>query len=134
MGPSGAGQVTKLCNQIIVGVNLATIAEAVNLAAKAGIDAARLNEALRGGFGDSIPLQIFGPRFAARQTEPLLGHVFTMLKDLDTVRELGEDLMAPLPVAATVAEILRSLVQRGHAEHDIGTLMTAFDPPEVGDG
>src|SRR5690606_37649944 len=64
MGPVGSGQMTKLCNQAIVSCNLAAIAEAVNLAMKAGVDAARLPEALAGGYADSLPLQIYGPRMA----------------------------------------------------------------------
>ena len=84
MGPIGSGQITKLCNQVIVGSNIASIAEAINLAAKSGINANLLAEALGGGFADSVPLQIFGPRFASRQYEPLTGHIYTMLKDLKT--------------------------------------------------
>jgi 3-hydroxyisobutyrate dehydrogenase-like beta-hydroxyacid dehydrogenase len=67
MGDSGAGQVTKLCNQIIVGSLFPVIAEAVRLAEAAGVDAKRLPEALKGGFADSLPLQIFGARMAARR-------------------------------------------------------------------
>ncbi len=62
MGPTGAGQTTKLCNQVIVGCAMAVLAEATRLAENAGIDAARLPEALAGGFADSIPLQLFVPR------------------------------------------------------------------------
>jgi 3-hydroxyisobutyrate dehydrogenase len=57
MGPTGAGQTTKLCNQVIVGCAMAVLAEATRLAVNAGIDAKRLPEALAGGFADSIPLQ-----------------------------------------------------------------------------
>ncbi|MFP6733863.1 MAG: NAD(P)-dependent oxidoreductase [Rhodospirillales bacterium] len=123
MGPIGAGQVTKLCNQVIVGSNIATIAEAVRLAEASGVDAKKLSEALGGGFADSIPLQIFGPRFAERVTEPLLGHVYTMLKDLDAASDLGAANLAPLPMAATAAEILRRAAANGHAEEDIGMIM-----------
>jgi hypothetical protein len=65
MGPVGAGQTTKLCNQVIVGCAMAVLAEATRLATNAGIDAQRLPEALAGGFADSIPLQLFVPRMAA---------------------------------------------------------------------
>ena len=64
MGPTGAGQTTKLCNQVIVGCAMAVLAEATRLATNAGIDAVRLPEALAGGFADSIPLQLFVPRMA----------------------------------------------------------------------
>jgi 3-hydroxyisobutyrate dehydrogenase len=62
MGPTGAGQTAKLCNQVIVGCAMAVLAEATRLAVNAGIDAKRLPEALAGGFADSIPLQLFVPR------------------------------------------------------------------------
>lgn len=123
MGPSGAGQVTKLCNQVIVGSNIATIAEAVRLAEASGVDAKSLSEALAGGFADSAPLQIFGPRFAGRVTEPLLGHVYTMLKDLDAANALGAVNLAPLTMAATAAELLRRAAANGYAEEDIGMIM-----------
>lgn len=130
MGPSGAGQVTKLCNQVIVGSTLMTIAEAVSLAEKSGVDATLLAEALSGGFADSIPLQIFGPRFAERQFEPFLGHVFTMLKDLDTARELGKDNLAPLPMATVASEMLRQSASKGFAEEDITRLIHLFERPD----
>jgi len=127
MGPSGAGQVTKLCNQVIVGANLATIAEAISMAEKAGVDATQLAEALTGGFGDSIPLQIFGPRYANRQYEPFLGHVFTMLKDLDTALDLGDASAADLPMATKAAELLRRAEEKGWAEEDITRVIELFE-------
>ena len=103
MGHTGAGQVTKLCNQVIVASNLVTIAEAISLAERSGVDATKFHEALAGGFGDSLPLQIFGPRFAERKVKPLLGHIYTMLKDIDNARELGRETNTPLPMAALAA-------------------------------
>lgn len=123
MGPLGTGQVTKLCNQVIVGSNIASIAEAICLAEVSGVDSSKLHEALGGGFADSIPLQIFGPRFAGRVTEPLLGHVYTMLKDLDAAGALGSANKSPLPMAATAAELLRRVAMGGFAEEDIGNIM-----------
>ena len=127
-GPTGAGQVAKLCNQVIVGGTMALIAEAVSLAEQSGIDASALPDALEGGFADSIPLQIFGPRFAARKTEPLLGHVYTMLKDIEAAREIGERAGAPMPMSAMTAELLGVATERGHGEHDIGAIMELFEP------
>src|SRR2546430_4754751 len=69
MGPIGAGQTTKLCNQVIVGCAMAVLAEATRLAVNAGIDAKRLPEALAGGFADSIPLQLFVPRMLQGRSE-----------------------------------------------------------------
>ena len=89
MGPTGAGQTTKLCNQVIVGCAMAVLAEAARLAVNAGIDANRLPEALAGGFADFIPLQLFVPRMVQAIYSPPAGHIATMLKDLDTVIDVA---------------------------------------------
>jgi len=107
MGPTGAGQMTKLCNQVIVGCAMAVLAEATRLAVNAGIDAKRLPEALAGGFADSIPLQLFVPRMAQGIHSPPLGHIHTMLKDLDTVVDVAQDTSTPVPMAALAAQIFR---------------------------
>jgi 3-hydroxyisobutyrate dehydrogenase len=107
MGPTGAGQTTKLCNQVIVGCAMAVLAEATRLAANAGIDAARLPEALAGGFADSIPLQLFVPRMLQGIHSPPLGHIATMLKDLDTVVEVARDTSSPVPMASLAAQLFR---------------------------
>ncbi len=125
MGPVGAGQITKLCNQVIVGGAFATIAEAVRLATNAGVDAGRLTEALAGGFADSLPFQIFVPRMLAAGQEPL-GHTATMLKDLDTALDLGRSTDAPMPMAATVAEIFRLMVAQGHGQSEPSVLYSLY--------
>jgi 3-hydroxyisobutyrate dehydrogenase len=118
MGDAGAGQVTKLCNQVIVGCLFPVIAEAVRLAEAAGVDAKMLPAALKGGFADSLPLQVFGARMAARQFEPPLGAVSIMLKDLENAAAVAKEKSVPLPMARTAAELYRLLdVQgRGAAE------------------
>jgi 3-hydroxyisobutyrate dehydrogenase len=118
MGPSGAGQTAKLCNQVIVGCAMAVIAEAGRLARNAGIAAERLPEALAGGFADSKPLQLFLPRMLAGIHDPPLGHAYTMLKDLDTVRALAKATRTPTPFAALAAEQFRLLAARGGDEAD----------------
>jgi len=107
MGPTGAGQTTKLCNQVIVGCAMAVLAEATRLAVNAGIDARRLPEALAGGFADSIPLQFFVPRMVQGIHSPPLGHIATMLKDLDTVIDVARDTSSPVPMAALAAQLFR---------------------------
>jgi 3-hydroxyisobutyrate dehydrogenase len=109
MGPLGAGQTTKLCNQVIVGCTMAVLAEAARLAVNAGIDASRLPEALKGGFADSIPLQLFVPRMVAGIHAPPLGHAATMLKDLDTVLEVARSTLTPVPMASLAAQLFRLL-------------------------
>jgi 3-hydroxyisobutyrate dehydrogenase len=107
MGPIGAGQTTKLCNQVIVGCAMVVLAEATRLAVNAGIDANRLPEALAGGFADSIPLQLFVPRMVQGIHSPPLGHIATMLKDLDTVADVAQTTSTPLPMASLAGQIFR---------------------------
>lgn len=114
MGPIGSGQTTKLCNQVIVGCAMAVLAEATRLAANAGIDAAKLPEALAGGFADSIPLQLFVPRMVNAIHSPPLGHIATMLKDLDTVADVAQATSTPVPMSALAAQLFRlAKVARG---------------------
>jgi 3-hydroxyisobutyrate dehydrogenase len=107
MGPTGAGQMTKLCNQVIVGCAMAVLAEATRLAVNSGIDAGRLPEALAGGFADSIPLQLFVPRMVQGIYSPPLGHIATMLKDLDTVTDVAQASSTPVPMASLAAQLFR---------------------------
>jgi 3-hydroxyisobutyrate dehydrogenase len=107
MGPVGAGQTTKLCNQVIVGCAMAVLAEATRLAVNAGIDAGRLPEALAGGFADSIPLQLFVPRMVQGIHSPPLGHVATMLKDLDTIADVARATSTPVPMASLAGQLFR---------------------------
>jgi 3-hydroxyisobutyrate dehydrogenase len=107
MGPTGAGQTTKLCNQVIVGCAMAVLAEATRLATNAGIDANRLPEALAGGFADSIPLQLFVPRMVQGIHSPPLGHIATMLKDLDTIADVAQATSTPVPMASLAGQIFR---------------------------
>ena len=123
MGDSGAGQTTKLCNQIIVGSLIAVIAEAVRLAEAAGVDASMLPEALKGGFADSLPLQVFGARMAARTFEPSIGAVSIMLKDLENAAAVAKEKTVPLPMARTAAELYRLLTAQGRGEKEISVLV-----------
>jgi 3-hydroxyisobutyrate dehydrogenase len=107
MGAIGAGQTAKLCNQVIVGCAMAVLAEATRLAVNAGIDANRLPEALAGGFADSIPLQLFVPRMVQGIHSPPLGHIATMLKDLDTVADVAQATSTPVPMATLAGQLFR---------------------------
>ncbi len=128
MGESGAGQMTKLCNQIIVGSNIVTIAEAINFAEKSGVvDASKLTQALKGGWADSQPFQIMAPRFAARETEPMIGATNTMLKDLEAVRDVALQNKATIPMTTLASEALQKLSSLGLGEKDIGEIMILFD-------
>lgn len=127
MGEAGAGQVTKLCNQVIVGSLLPVIAEAVRLAEAAGVDANSLPGALQGGFADSLPLQVFGARMAARNFDPPLGSVAIMLKDLENAATVAKQTGVPLPMAHCAAELYRLLVAQGRAEHEPSALVELLE-------
>ncbi|MEE8248322.1 MAG: NAD(P)-dependent oxidoreductase, partial [Alphaproteobacteria bacterium] len=121
MGPVGAGQITKLVNQVIAGCAMVVHAEAVRLATNAGIDAAKLPECLKGGFADSLPFQIFVPRMLEGAAQPL-GHVTTLLKDVETALELGRESAAPMPMTAAAVQIYRLMVAQGHAQSEPSVL------------
>ena len=123
MGDSGAGQVTKLCNQIIVGSLFPVIAEAMRLAEAAGVDAKLLPEALKGGFADSLPLQIFGARMAARQFEPPLGTNNIMLKDLENAAAVAQEFGVSLAMAQSAADLYRLMRTQGKGEKDPAVLV-----------
>lgn len=129
MGPVGAGQVTKLCNQVIVGSTIAVIAEALNLAARGGVDPARLPEALAGGYADSLILQNHARRMASGDLTPR-GAPGTMIKDMDNALALGRATGTPLPMAHVTAELYRLLEAQGHREVDqIGLIRLYAEGP-----
>ena len=111
MGDSGAGQVAKLCNQAIVGSLIAVIAEAIRLAEAAGVDSKMLPEALKGGFADSLPLQIFSARMAARRFDPPLAAAATMLKDLQNAAAVAAEKQVWMPMVERALELYRALDQ-----------------------
>jgi 3-hydroxyisobutyrate dehydrogenase len=123
MGDAGAGQVTKLCNQIIVASLFPVIAEAIRLAEAAGVDAKRLPEALKGGFADSLPLQIYGARMAARDFEPPQGTNAIVLKDLENAAALAAEFGVSLTMAQTAASIYRLLKAEGKGGKDPAVLV-----------
>lgn len=126
MGPVGAGQVTKVCNQMIVGCQAAVIAEMVALAEASGVDAARLTEALAGGFADSRPFRLLTPRMAARDFDNPPWHLRTLLKDLDMAVAQSQRAGSATPMSALAAQLMRAHARHGHAEHDPATLVEAY--------
>jgi 3-hydroxyisobutyrate dehydrogenase-like beta-hydroxyacid dehydrogenase len=126
MGPSGAGMVAKMLNQLIVGAGHAVMAEAVVMAEAAGIDAARLPECLAGGLADSGLLQKLYPRMQRREFAPQ-GYVRQLLKDLDMVHEYAAALKAPTPMMSEALSLYRILVHLGHAELDTGAILKVYE-------
>jgi 2-hydroxy-3-oxopropionate reductase len=127
MGPAGAGQTAKLCNQSIVTATVAAIAEAVSLAERSGIDAARLTEALAGGWADSVLLQTFVPRMTQGGFAPI-GALKTFQKDVDTVAVAAYETGTPMPVAATVQQVLRLAAAMGLEDADFSAFVDVLQP------
>lgn len=126
MGPVGSGQATKICNQMLVSCNVLVMAEVMALAEKAGVDAGRIPEALKGGFADSIPLQLTGPKMAARDFDEIKWHVKTLLKDLDMANALAKEIGSAIPMAGLGAELMRQHGSKGYLEQDPATLVDAY--------
>jgi 3-hydroxyisobutyrate dehydrogenase len=126
MGPSGAGMVAKMLNQLIVGCGHAVMAEAVVLAEAAGIDAARLPECLAGGHADGSLLQKLYPRMQRRDFAPL-GYARQLLKDLEMVNEFAGGLKAPIPMTGEALSLYRILVHLGHSELDTAALVKVYE-------
>ena len=128
MGGHGAGQLAKSCNQMIVACNLVTIAEMLAFASKSGIDATRLPGALAGGFADSLPLQIFGPRMAAGIETPRIGGLGTFRKDIDQVARLAGECGAYAPMASRAAEVMLEASRAEHigADPDVSRIIALF--------
>jgi 2-hydroxy-3-oxopropionate reductase len=126
VGDAGAGQVTKAANQIIVGVTIAAVSEALLLAAKAGVNPAKVREALMGGFASSRILELHGNRMIQRTFAPGFKaklHRKDMQIILNTARELG----LALPMSAQVAELMNGLIGNGGGDLDHSALVTMFE-------
>lgn len=126
MGDVGSGQVTKVCNQMIVACNALVIAEVVALAEQAGVDAHLLAPALAGGFADSRPLQLLAPQMAERCFEPVRWHVRTLLKDLDTAVAVAHENGSATPMTGLAAQLMRLHSSQGYFEQDPSTLVELF--------
>ena len=131
MGDVGAGQLTKLVNQVIVLNGFAVLAEAIRLGEKLGIDVARLPNCLAGGFADSAMLQRIAPRMVKRQYDPPTGTVRIVVKDLDLVHQMSRRTDTPMPMSKLAAEIYRIWVAQGQEFGDPTSIMDLYDPPQI---
>lgn len=131
MGEVGAGQVAKVCNQMIVACNALVIAEVVALAEQAGVDARLLAPALAGGFADSKPLQILAPQMADSCFTPIKWHVRTLLKDLDTAVRLSHQQGSAAPMSGLAAQLMRLHGSKGCLEQDPATLVQLYREADV---
>lgn len=129
MGPSGAGQTTKLINQVLCGLGFLAVAEATQLALDAGVDAEKIPTALRGGRADSALLQEYMPRFATKDYERT-GRIDNMVKDLNGAQDLARLTNTAMPLTAACAEIHRMLTAAGLGGEDQAALMEFFKGPD----
>lgn len=117
LGPVGAGQVTKMVNQVCVLTNFVVLAEALNLAERGGVDTSKLQAALETGYAGSNLMAAMWPRMMARDYAPA-GYLRQVLKDLDMVHDLAHDLKAAVPMSTQAAELFRLMAARGHEQED----------------
>ena len=121
VGPISSGQVSKLANQIIVGLTIGAVAEAVTLCEKAGADPNKMIEALKGGWADSKILQTHGKRMINKDFSPK-GKTSTHLKDMNNILECAQNFNTQLPISKLVKEMYKSLVENGHGDKDHSSL------------
>jgi 2-hydroxy-3-oxopropionate reductase len=113
----GSGQVTKAANQIIVAVNIMAVAEALTMARKAGVDPAKVRQALMGGFAHSRILELHGQRILDHTFQPGF-RIKLHEKDLSIALATGRAYGVPLPTTALLHEVLNALMAQGHGELD----------------
>ncbi|UCF90209.1 MAG: 2-hydroxy-3-oxopropionate reductase [Desulfobacterales bacterium] len=120
-GGPGAGQVTKACNQIIVGLTIQAVAEALTLAKKAGVDPAKVRSALLGGFAQSRILELHGQRMIDHNFKPGF-KIKLHRKDLAIALQTGREFAVPLMTTSQVAEMMNALIAAGNEELDHSAL------------
>lgn len=121
VGGIGAGETTKLANQVIVGINIAAVAEALSLGKKAGVDPENIFNAIRGGLAGSKCLEDKAPRMLKGEYDP--GFKMKLhVKDLTNAFETSRELHSYMPLTAQVMEMMQKLLADGHAEADHGGL------------
>ena len=121
VGPVGSGQVSKLANQIIVGLTIGAVAEAVTLCEKAGADPVKMISALSGGWADSKILQTHGKRMIDKDFSPK-GKTSTHLKDMNNILDCANNFNTHLPISNLVKEMYKTLVENDHGDKDHSSL------------
>jgi len=127
VGQVGTGQVAKAANQVIVGLTIGAVAEALTLARKAGADPARVRQALKGGFADSRILEVHGQRMVEGNFKPG-GKSTIQRKDLSQALELAQELGLDMPATALCMSLYDRIIAAGHGGLDHSALIKAIDP------
>jgi 2-hydroxy-3-oxopropionate reductase len=125
-GAIGAGNVTKLANQIVVALNIAAVSEALVLATKAGVDPHLVYQAIRGGLAGSTVLDAKAPLMMDRKFNPGF-RINLHIKDLGNVLETGHEVGVPLPLSAAVMEIMQALKVDGMGDCDHGSIVRFYE-------
>ena len=126
VGPVSSGQISKLANQIIVGVTIGAVAEAVTLCEKSGTNPNKMIEALSGGWADSKILQTHGKRMIDKDFTPK-GKTTTQLKDMTNIINAGKAAETHLPISSLIKEMYKDLVADGHGNTDHSSLYNAIE-------
>jgi 2-hydroxy-3-oxopropionate reductase len=126
VGAVGAGMVAKACNQLVVGSTIQAVAEALTMARAAGVDPARVREAMLGGFASSRVLEVHGQRMLARDFEPG-ARVTIHAKDAAIIIETADSLGVPLPGFTPVAAAFGRLIAAGAGDLDHSALILLLE-------
>ena len=121
VGPIACGQISKLANQIIVGITLGAVAEAILLCEKAGANPEKMIKALSGGWADSKILQTHGQRMISKDFSPK-GKTSTQLKDMSNIIGCADESNLYLPISTLVKEMYNNLVSNGYGNKDHSSL------------
>ena len=126
VGKSGAGQVVKACNQIVVALVIEAVSEALVLGSKAGVDPSKILQVLNGGLAANRVIEQRGANMLAHDFAPG-GRIKTHHKDMSIILELGRMYGVSLPVSAQVDQMFASLITRGRGELDHTALLTYLE-------
>ena len=126
VGNAGDGQVCKVANQIVVGLNIAAVAEALVFASKAGADPAKVRQALMGGFAASRILEVHSERMIKRTFAPGF-RIALHQKDLNLALQGARALGVALPLTASAAQLMQSCAALGHGQADHSALVKALE-------
>ena len=125
-GEIGAGNVTKLCNQIVVAVNIAAVSEALMLGKKAGVDPEAIYQAIRGGLAGSTVMDAKAPMIMDRNFKPGF-KIDLHIKDLTNVMDAAKSVDSPIPLTAQVFEMMKILHGDGKGQNDHSALALVYE-------
>ncbi len=126
IGPPGAGQVAKAANQVVVALTIQAVSEALTLARKSGVDAAKVREALLGGLAQSKILEMHGERMLEHEFDP--GFKLSLhRKDLSIALQAAREEGVPLLATAQAAEVMNALLASGHGDEDHAVIASFYE-------